>query len=144
MNKKGPSTFCICIQADGEEEEEEAAECRWFFLLPGSYLISVRVCGKKSCWDLGKRGKNQDQQGQGSPALGPVAVLVGWGCRRLCCIFVTCLAISSPTHGQCETGPRSLLWTPALPQGRAGVASYCPAGFGMPPHAERNSQKLWP
>lgn len=85
MNKKGPSTFCICIQAAGEEEEEEAAECRWFFLLPGSYLISVPVCGKKPCWDLGKRGRNEDQQGQGSPALAPGAVLVGWGCQSAGC-----------------------------------------------------------
>lgn len=57
----GPSTFCICIQAAGEEEEEEAAECRWLFLLPGSYLISVQVGGKTPCWDLGQRGRNQDQ-----------------------------------------------------------------------------------
>lgn len=60
------------IQAAGEEEEEEAAECRWLFLLPGSYLISVQVCGEKPCWDLGQRRRNQDQQGQSS--------LGSWSC----------------------------------------------------------------
>lgn len=59
-----------------EEEEEEAAECRWFFLLPGSYLISVQVCRKKPCWDLGQKGRNQDQQGQHSPASGPGAAFL--------------------------------------------------------------------